>query len=125
MRIFCMLNTTQRNAILEHSPAVVKTKLLIADEICKPTINNIKANLPSTLQQNLFYIPALKTSETAVEFRNISKQVAKMSHHRWFKSMASIGMASLRLTYNDVLYLSLPLYHNNAIVAIEKKQLSF
>ena len=147
--IACMINTTQRNAILEHSLAVVETKLLIADEIYIPAINNIKANLPSTLQQNLFYIPALKTSEDAVEFRDISKQAAhysvlnpdstakiqlkdsafyiftsgttglpkaaKMSHHRWFKSMAGMGMASLRLTADDVLYLSLPLYHNNAL----------
>ena len=147
--IDCMINTSQRNAILEHSLAVVETKLLIADEIYIPVINNIKANLPSTLQQNLFYIPALTASETAVEFRDISKQMAnysvlnpdstakiqlkdsafyiftsgttglpkaaKMSHHRWFKSMAGMGMASLRLTADDVLYLSLPLYHNNAI----------
>jgi len=147
--IACMINTTQRNTILGHSLAVVETKLLIADEIYIPAIDEIKTNLPSTLQQNIFYIPALKVSETAVEFRNISEQVAnysvlnpdstakvqlkdsafyiftsgttglpkaaKMSHHRWFKSMAGMGMASLRLTADDVLYLSLPLYHNNAL----------
>ena len=38
-----------------------------------------------------------------------------MSHYRWHKSMAGMGLASLRLTHNDVMYLSLPLYHNNAL----------
>lgn len=38
-----------------------------------------------------------------------------MSHYRWHKSMAGMGLASMRLTHNDVMYLSLPLYHNNAL----------
>lgn len=147
--IACMINTSQRNAVLAHSLAVVDTKLLIADEIYIATIDNIKTNLPATLQQHIFYIPALKTTAAAAEFRDISKLVsncsilnpdstakvqlkhsafyiftsgttglpkaAKMSHHRWFKSMGGMGMASLRLTADDVLYLSLPLYHNNAL----------
>ncbi|MAD46591.1 MAG: long-chain-acyl-CoA synthetase [Oceanospirillaceae bacterium] len=38
-----------------------------------------------------------------------------MSHYRWFKSMAGMGLASMRLNKHDVLYVSLPLYHNNAL----------
>jgi acyl-CoA synthetase (AMP-forming)/AMP-acid ligase II len=38
-----------------------------------------------------------------------------MSHYRWHKSMAGMGLISMRLTQNDVMYLSLPLYHNNAL----------
>lgn len=38
-----------------------------------------------------------------------------MTHYRWFKSMAGMGLASMRMTKNDVLYVSLPLYHNNAL----------
>lgn len=38
-----------------------------------------------------------------------------MSHHRWHKSMAGMGLASMRLRSDDVMYLSLPLYHNNAL----------
>lgn len=147
--IACMINTTQHNAILEHSLAVVDTKLLIADEIYISAIDNIKTKLSATLQQNIFYIPALTKAITALEFRDISTLVsnysvlnpdstakiqlkhsafyiftsgttglpkaARMSHHRWFKSMAGMGMASLRLTADDILYLSLPLYHNNAL----------
>lgn len=38
-----------------------------------------------------------------------------MSHYRWHKSMAGLGLASMRLRPDDVMYLSLPLYHNNAL----------
>ncbi|WP_211824701.1 long-chain-acyl-CoA synthetase [Kistimonas asteriae] len=38
-----------------------------------------------------------------------------MSHFRWFKAMAGIGMMSLRLKPTDILYCALPLYHNNAL----------
>lgn len=38
-----------------------------------------------------------------------------MSHYRWHKSMAGMGLISMRLTSDDVMYLSLPLYHNNAL----------
>jgi fatty-acyl-CoA synthase/citronellyl-CoA synthetase len=38
-----------------------------------------------------------------------------MSHYRWHKSMAGMGLASMRLRPDDVMYLSLPLYHNNAL----------
>lgn len=38
-----------------------------------------------------------------------------MSHFRWHKSMAGMGLASMRLRAKDVMYLSLPLYHNNAL----------
>lgn len=38
-----------------------------------------------------------------------------MSHYRWYKSMAGMGLASMKLKKSDVLYVSLPLYHNNAL----------
>lgn len=38
-----------------------------------------------------------------------------MSHYRWHKSMAGMGLISMRLRADDVMYLSLPLYHNNAL----------
>ncbi|APR66790.1 AMP-dependent synthetase [Thalassolituus oleivorans 4BN06-13] len=38
-----------------------------------------------------------------------------MSHYRWFKSMAGMGLASMKLRKSDIMYVSLPLYHNNAL----------
>ncbi|ASP40919.1 long-chain-acyl-CoA synthetase [Bacterioplanes sanyensis] len=38
-----------------------------------------------------------------------------MSHYRWHKSMAGMGLASMKLTKHDTLFVSLPLYHNNAL----------
>lgn len=38
-----------------------------------------------------------------------------MSTFRWFKCMGGIGIASLRLKKDDVFYIPLPFYHNNAL----------
>jgi citronellyl-CoA synthetase len=38
-----------------------------------------------------------------------------MSHNRWTKAAGAFGMSALALTDSDVLYLALPLYHNNAL----------
>ena len=38
-----------------------------------------------------------------------------MSHNRWIKAAGAFGMSALALTETDVLYLALPLYHNNAL----------
>jgi citronellyl-CoA synthetase len=38
-----------------------------------------------------------------------------MSHNRWTKAAGAFGMSAMALTEKDVLYLALPLYHNNAL----------
>lgn len=38
-----------------------------------------------------------------------------MSHTRWLRGGAGLGLAGMGLRRNDVLYCSLPLYHNNAL----------
>jgi len=38
-----------------------------------------------------------------------------MSHYRWYKSLAGMGLASMNMSSKDILYVSLPLYHNNAL----------
>ena len=38
-----------------------------------------------------------------------------MTHYRWLQGMAGLGLMSMRLQSDDVLYVALPLYHNNAL----------
>jgi len=42
-------------------------------------------------------------------------KAAVMSHTRWLRAMAGIGLASLRMRSSDVFFCPLPLYHNNAL----------
>jgi acyl-CoA synthetase (AMP-forming)/AMP-acid ligase II len=65
------------------------------------TTNNIQ------MKQPCFYIFTSGTTGLP--------KASVMSHYRWHKSMAGMGLISMRLTSDDVMYLSLPLYHNNAL----------
>lgn len=38
-----------------------------------------------------------------------------MTHYRWLMGMNGVGTFSMRLTQDDVLYVALPFYHNNAL----------
>ncbi|MCH8502773.1 MAG: long-chain-acyl-CoA synthetase [Ectothiorhodospiraceae bacterium] len=42
-------------------------------------------------------------------------KAAVMSHGRWLRAMYGVGLASMRMRHDDVLYCPLPLYHNNAL----------
>lgn len=42
-------------------------------------------------------------------------KAAIMSHGRWLKALAGVGLTSLRMSADDVFYCPLPLYHNNAL----------
>ena len=79
-------------------------------------LNSLSANLseenPGTtdniqMKQACFYIFTSGTTGLP--------KASVMSHYRWHKSMAGMGFASMRLRSDDVMYLSLPLYHNNAL----------
>jgi len=69
------------------------------------------ANLPvtATLQTRLpsFYI---FTSGTTGK-----PKAAVMSHNRWLRAAAGMGLGSLRMRPDDIFYCPLPLYHNNAL----------
>ena len=74
-----------------------------AKESCENihTVNNIHLHQPA------FYV--FTSGTTGMPKASI------MSHFRWFKAMAGIGTASLRIQQTDTVYCPLPLYHNNAL----------
>ncbi len=80
-------------------------------DIDAKTASQSTENLPITkeirLKQPCFYIFTSGTTGMP--------KASVMTHFRWFKCMAGVGQASLKLRYNDVMYISLPFYHNNAL----------
>ena len=69
--------------------------------------NNPATTASVTMHQPCYYIFTSGTTGMP--------KASVMSHYRWFKSMAGMGLASMKLRHTDVLYVSLPLYHNNAL----------
>lgn len=113
-------------ATIEHSlPAALKKQLYFwqdgpaSQHECPGHYQNLEQviaaqakNNPATTQQVKMHQPCyyIFTSGTT----GLPK-ASVMSHYRWFKSMAGMGLASMKLRKDDVLYVSLPLYHNNAL----------
>ena len=75
------------------------------------TVGQSDANLPDSLQVKLkdplFYIYTSGT--TGLPKASIT------SHGKWIKAYGGFGHAGLALENTDVLYLTLPLYHSNAV----------
>ncbi len=42
-------------------------------------------------------------------------KAAVMTHYRWLRAAAGVGLASLRMRHDDIFFCPLPLYHNNAL----------
>lgn len=70
-----------------------------------------ESNLPNTgkiqANQPCFYIFTSGTTGLP--------KASVMTHYRWLASRAGMGAATLRLQSDDVFYVCLPLYHNNAL----------
>lgn len=69
------------------------------------------ANPPTTsavtLDQTCFYVFTSGTTGLP--------KASKMSHYRWLMGMCGVGLLATRLRADDVLYVTLPFYHNNAL----------
>ncbi|MBF0288169.1 MAG: long-chain-acyl-CoA synthetase [SAR324 cluster bacterium] len=79
--------------------------------LAEATKNTSFQNPPSTasvkLKDPCFYVYTSGTTGLP--------KAAIMTHFRWIKASAGFGMLALNMTPQDVLYVSLPFYHNNAI----------
>ncbi len=80
-------------------------------DLAKRSAGHAGDNLQSTrrvqLQDPCFYIFTSGTTGLP--------KASVMTHGRWVKAMAGVGLASLRLRAEDIFYCPLPLYHNNAL----------
>ena len=69
--------------------------------------DNLEQTLSITLEHTCYYIFTSGTTGLP--------KASVMTHLRFFKAMYGMGLASMRLTKADTLYVSLPFYHNNAL----------
>lgn len=80
-------------------------------DLQQETTTSSTANLPETqdiqLKQAAYYIFTSGTTGLP--------KASKMSHLRWAKAAAGFGIAAMRLQADDLFYVCLPLYHNNAL----------
>ncbi len=78
-----------------------------APEIAKASAATPASLATVTLADPCFYIYTSGTTGLP--------KASVMSHNRWVKAAGAFGLSALALTPDDVLYLALPLYHNNAL----------
>lgn len=76
-------------------------------KIMEQSEDNLAVTKTIRLHQPCFYIFTSGTTGMP--------KASVMSHFRWFKCMAGVGQSSLKLKHTDVMYISLPFYHNNAL----------
>ncbi len=127
---------------VEPAAMVVGTELIDAfDEVRQETGFNTEKNVWFVGEGKLDAAPdqyrhflneaATQVSSNLAESHTVSKtdacffiftsgttglpKASRMSHSRWLRGGAGLGLAGLRLTRSDRFYCPLPLYHNNAL----------
>lgn len=70
-------------------------------------LNNLECTAQIKMQQPAYYI--FTSGTTGLPKASI------LTHFRWIKAMAAFGLSAFRIRRDDVYYVCLPLYHNNAL----------
>ncbi|HET8707714.1 MAG TPA: long-chain-acyl-CoA synthetase [Pseudomonadales bacterium] len=103
----------QQNAAIKHfwlacdeAPCPAGFTDLEAASRSLPT-DNPAATATVKMNQPCFYIFTSGTTGLP--------KASVMTHYRWLAGMVGVGMYSMRLRPDDVLYVVLPFYHNNAL----------
>ena len=145
-----MINTKQRGRTLHHSLAVAKARLhVVGEELWDAftEVHDAADEVAWVREQPDARAPAgVIDAATGVATASIATPAALaqvrlgdpcfyiytsgttgmpkasiMSHNRWSKAAGAFGMSALALTERDVLYLALPLYHNNALTVAHRR----
>lgn len=110
------------NQIRDQLPAGLKTPFFLADthtqqmpDYCidladssrHASEENPLSSSEIQMKQPIYYI--FTSGTTGLPKASI------MTHFRWIKAMGAFGLASFRLKADDVFYVCLPMYHNNAL----------
>ncbi|MBT0565516.1 long-chain-acyl-CoA synthetase [Williamsia sp. CHRR-6] len=129
-----MINYNQRGHVLEHSFSILGSNVLILDPGAREALDSVG---PESVPAEVLDFDALDAQSTGLSEDNPAvtatlpaKTVAfyiftsgttglpkasVMSHFRWLANMSGIGGMGVRLRRDDTMYVSLPLYHNNAL----------
>ncbi len=133
-----LLNHQQRGEVLAHSLSQIDPALLVFGADCREALESIDPGVPlqcydrgvgtqaalaDTLDQWSDRNPRTTASVRAADpcfyiFTSGTSGLPKasvMTHYRWLAAMSGVGTATLRLRADDVFYVCLPLYHNNAL----------
>ncbi|MGB3698015.1 MAG: long-chain-acyl-CoA synthetase [Gordonia sp. (in: high G+C Gram-positive bacteria)] len=129
-----MLNYNQRGEVIDHSMKLLGGTVLVYDPECSEAVASISADrLPPHVldfaaldeaadgkpEMDPAVTKHLPASTTAFYiFTSGTTGLPKasvMSHNRWLANYDGIGGLAVRLRPSDTMYVSLPLYHNNAL----------
>ena len=141
--IAAVVNTKQRGKVLAHSLAISKAKLHVVGEELWDGFVEVRGPEPAAWVRERpdgkapdgvpDAVAAVASSSRATPkalgevhlgdpcfyiFTSGTTGMPKasiMTHNRWVKAAGAFGMAAMALGKDDVLYLALPLYHNNAL----------
>ncbi|QNG18066.1 long-chain-acyl-CoA synthetase [Rhodococcus triatomae] len=129
-----MLNHNQRGSVLGHSIGLLDAAVLVVAEDCSEALDSLDEPPTGTTVLPLGDLEKLALDASDADPQVTAQIQAKenafyiftsgttglpkaslMSHFRWLKSMSGLGALGVRLRRDDVLYVCLPLYHNNAL----------